>query len=203
MGRKSLILATFLLILTPRLFCQARQDIAVQNRRIEEEKRADLKPTQGPVRTEAAAEAEAEVTPAGFDYFKYLIKKKTASQSDACASIAILLNIEAEHPDIGSQIAFLKEKGIIPPKMADDLNPSQPLRKGTAAALFCRALGIKGGVILRLFGVTPRYALKELVFDKIMLPGYDRDLVSGRELILILTEAANYLTAQKGGTEDD
>jgi hypothetical protein len=203
MGYKTLIASIFFLILTPPVFCQARQDTKVQNRRIEEEKRADLKPTQKG-RLPESKEEEAEPTDlSGFNYFRHLITKNVAQQGDACMSVAVMLNIDDEAGDLDSQIKALNERGIIPKKIAADFDPSQPLRKGVAAHMFCKALGIKGGVVLRLFGVSQRYALKELVFENIMFPGYDRDLVSGKELVLILTEAVNYLAAKQGKTQQD
>ncbi|MFC1514363.1 hypothetical protein ACFL5X_00480 [Candidatus Omnitrophota bacterium] len=194
---KRLYPVLFFLILAPPVFCQAGQEqLNVQKRRIEEEKRLDLKPTQEPLPAKTEEKPEP-VEGSGLDYFEYLITKKTASRSDACRSLAVLLNIEDEFGDLDSQIEYLKQKNILPKKIASEFDPDQPLRKGLTAYMFYKALEIKGGVILRVFGISQRYALKELVFQEVMLPGYDRDIVSGKELVLTLTEAAHYLAEQQ------
>ena len=68
-----------------------------------------------------------------------------------------------------------------------------------AAYMFYKALGIKGGLCLRLFGVNERYAVKELGFQGIMPSGNVNDIVSGEELVSAFTQATNYITKKKKG----
>ncbi len=63
--------------------------------------------------------------------------------------------------------------------------------------MFARALDIKGGIWFRLFTTSQRYALKELIFQEIMYMGNINDIVSGKELILIFTKAADYVAARQ------
>ena len=58
--------------------------------------------------------------------------------------------------------------------------------------MFSKAFDIKRGVILSLFGMSERYALKELVYQGMMSPGNVKDIVSGEELISILTQTGDY-----------
>jgi hypothetical protein len=102
--------------------------------------------------------------------------------------------MENDVPEFSSQVASLKQRNIIPSKITAELSPNQPLSKGLAAYMFCQALNIKGGLLLRLFGMNQRYALKELVFQRIMSPGRVKDTVSGKELIVIFTRAIEYMT---------
>jgi hypothetical protein len=188
----------FLLFLTPRAFCQAGQDTAgaQTRRRIEEEKRESLEPTQ----TYAPEEPRAVEPPSQPDrlrYFEVLIEREVALGADACRVLSLLLDIEDSHPDLESQISFLKQKGIIPARLAQDFDPERPLAKGLCAYMFCKTLKIKGGVILRIFGLNQRYALRELIYQEIMYPGYAREIISGKELILIVTQAADYLSERK------
>ena len=104
------------------------------------------------------------------------------------------MGVENKYIDLNSQIAFLKENRFLPKKIAQDFKPTEPLRKGLAAYIFYKALGLKGGIIIRVFGSTQRYALKELAYQGIMPSGNVNDIVSGDELISTLTRAANYLS---------
>ena len=78
-------------------------------------------------------------------------------------------------------------------------DPNEPLRKGLAAYMFCKALGIKGGLAARVFGMNERYAMKELIFEEMMYPGDARDIVRGKELIVMVTRSAEYLAQGKEG----
>jgi len=65
--------------------------------------------------------------------------------------------------------------------------------------MFAQAMGIKGGIVLRTFGLSQRYAFKELVYQGIMFPGNVHDVMSGRELIWTLTQAADYMAEKQTG----
>lgn len=166
-----------------------------EERRIEEEKRQSLRPTETGI-------SEGEITPkpiapVEFVYFAELMARKIAFRYDACRTIIILMGMEEKYKDLGSQIRFLKERHIIPERLEQNFEPMEPLRKGLAAYMFCKVLDIKGGLCLRLFGMNERYALKELVYQKIMASGNVKDIVSGEELISILMRAANYMARKK------
>ena len=168
------------------------------DRRIEEEKRESLRQTETNIFPERQFRPEND-EPIEFDYFRELISRKIALNSDACKVIAILIGLEEHTKDFSSQITLLKDRDIIPQKIAMDFEPSQPLTKGVAAYMFCRALKIKGGIWLRLLGMSQRYSLKELVFEGIMFPGSVNDIMSGKELILVFTRAVEYATARIEG----
>jgi len=72
-------------------------------------------------------------------------------------------------------------------------NYQEPLRKGQVAYMLCKALDMKGGLWLRLLGLSQRYALRELVYERVMVPGNVQDFMSGKELISTLNQAADYL----------
>ena len=181
----------FLVIILLPTFAMAKT--AEDDRRIEEEKRKSLSPTEIeiPQEKQPSPRQSADID---LDYFRELLLKKTAINSDACQVIVRLMGVEDYVPDSSSQFALLKERNIIPEKLATGFDLSQPLRKGLTAYMFCQALEVKGGVWIRLFGMSQRYALKELIFEEIMSPGSVNDHMSGKELILTLTRAIEYIT---------
>lgn len=166
-----------------------------QDRRIEEEKRQSLEAT-----VEYKSKAQTvRFKPSGefnIAYFEQLFIRKIAYRNDAFRSLVMLMGYESQYPaqDINSRISFLLENNIMPKQIAVNFDADAPLRKGEAAYMFCKAMKIRGGLWIRLFGMSSRYALKELVYQGIMLPGSANDIVSGKELILMLTESASYLT---------
>jgi len=166
---------------------------AQEDRRIEEEKRKSLHQTEVlvPAMEEQVARPDHLIDRS---YFEKLVSRKISYRRDGCMTLAVLMGVEKQYPNLDSQIAFMKERGIIPPKYTADFSPDEPLRKGLAAYMFYEALGIDGGLWIRLFGISQRYALKELVFEGIMISGNKHDIVSGEELISILAGCADFMT---------
>lgn len=161
-----------------------------QMRRIEEGKRESLRPSEG-LDVEERRGATAPIDPNDLLYFIELIPRRIAFRYDASKALVILMGVEKRYIDLDSQITFLEEKNLIPKGF--EFDPKRPLRKGLTAYMFCKALEIRGGLILRLFGMNERYALKELVHQRIISPGNVKDIVSGEELVSILTNAGNHI----------
>lgn len=129
-------------------------------------------------------------------YLLELPQKKVTYRYDICKVIITMLGVENEYIDLGAQIKFLGEKGVIPRHYFKnkEFDAMQPLRKGLAAYMFYQTLEIKGGLILKLFGTNERYALKELVHEGIMSPGSTNDIVTGEELLMLVTRGGEYLS---------
>lgn len=67
---------------------------------------------------------------------------------------------------------------------------------GWMAVAGCRAIGVKGGATMRLFGPTPRYCTKELVFMGILPLRTENQSLSGQEFVDFLNRLGR---AQKFG----
>ena len=186
--RKMAFLLLFSALLPSFLIAKTAED----DRRIEQEKRDDLHSTEAPLYKEEATSSPHPAPSIDLEYFQKLLTKKHASYSDACQVLVIVMGAQIQLKDFPSQFTFLKDRGVIPKDYLQNFHPDKPLKKGLAAYMFCRALRIKGGLWLRIFGASQRYCLKELVFENIMRDGNEQDTVSGEELIVILTRAAEY-----------
>ena len=66
-----------------------------------------------------------------------------------------------------------------------------------SARLVCQALGIKGGLSMRMFGPSERYCYKEAVFLKLVPAGNQRRLISGAELLAVFDRCSRYQDEQK------
>lgn len=165
-------------------------------RRVEEEKRQDLKLSEFylPEAEPIAAQVDESDQNA---YFSQLFTKEVAVLSDAYKALTILMGVGDQLSDPDSQYDFLVESGIAHKSIGTKANYDEPLRKGATAYMFAKAIDLKGGIILRSFGLSQRYAFKELVYQKIMFPGNVHDVMSGQELILTLTQAADYMAEKQ------
>ncbi len=167
----------------------------VEARRVEENKRKDLQATENPKRPgteQPPSTASAPMRPLDRMYFLELITKRITYHYDLCKMISLLLEKENEYITLDAQIMLLKENHFLPRSLEEDFPPQQLLRKGVTAYIFTKALGIKGGWSVRVFGLREHNAINELVYEGIMPAGNARDIVSGEELISIFTQAVNY-----------
>jgi hypothetical protein len=163
----------------------------ISERRIEEEKRSSLQETVPP--SEYSFQKETRKPSQEIDYYERLMSKPVASWNDGVQVIFELISMDEEIPDYPQRMEYLKQQDILP-AVDYPLAENTPLRKGEAAYMLCKALGIKGGVHMRLFGVSQRYALREMVFEGIMVSGGVAQYVSGKELTLIFLDAVDYLS---------
>ena len=176
----------------------------VEDRRIIEEKRLILQPTEVvsyPSKEPVADLSKEKFTDADTAYFEGLLSKRVAYLSDACRVLVILMGVDKERADPESRAAYLISKRVFPESICENYDPDKALRKGEAAYMFCKALGIKGGLLLRFPGITERYAMKELIYEGIMYPGDAGDVLIGKELVLMLTASAEYLAEQHGSAK--
>ena len=162
------------------------------DRRIEEEKRQSLQPAEVAAGSLEPANEVVDKHHAS-QYINELVLKKTAYRFDLYKIIAIILGVENKHTDLDSQIEFLKINKIIDESLRIDFKLDKPLQKGLTAYLVCRALDLRGGILARIFGLNQRRAIKELGFKGIISDGNVSDYISGKELIIILTRAANFI----------
>ncbi|MEW5693929.1 MAG: hypothetical protein AB1765_11615 [Candidatus Hydrogenedentota bacterium] len=122
-------------------------------------------------------------------YFRELAKRDYVTLADACLALCLLLDGPKEK-DFEFQLEFLKKKKILFKETPTD--PKIRLAKGTVAVMLCKALKIKGGIMLRLFPDNQKYALKELVYLKLIGDDSINEWISGKELIGWLDKATEY-----------
>jgi hypothetical protein len=111
--------------------------------------------------------------------------------------IVIIKGIENEYVGLDAQVNYLKKQNYLPRSIKDTFDPMKPLRRGLTAFVLLRVLDIKGGIFLRIFNKSERYALKELLYQGIMSSGNVNEIISGDELASAVTRAVNHLGSKK------
>ncbi|MEZ7892378.1 MAG: hypothetical protein QMC67_11575 [Candidatus Wallbacteria bacterium] len=122
-----------------------------------------------------------------------LMEKKQAVVTDLLDVLLLFKNIPLEEKNTDQKISALRNLGIIKPDMTID--PKLEVRKGFAALLFYNAMGLKGGLTLRIAGPSTRNCFRELVYEKIMPESSERDKMTGPELVSLLQKAKEKMTA--------
>ena len=123
-------------------------------------------------------------------YIRRVYEKDRASYGDACR--AVLSLAKGEHTDAphSQNHGELVSRGIVVESW--ELEESSKLTKGTLAYMLCKALGIKGGLTMRIAGINRRYALREAIYVGLMPKATLGEYVAGRELLDTITNAEIY-----------
>ena len=165
----------------------------VDERRVEEEKRLDLKTTEAQYYDRARTRVDQEALTTR-DFLEGLSSKEYADHRDAAKVLTILLGKEDELTDFGLQRDFFVSSNLLSARKAGYFVAEAPVRRGLFAQMLMKALGIKGGLTLRVLGAYERYCLSELVYEDIMIPGSTREWMSGRELIYTFIQATHFIS---------
>jgi len=125
-------------------------------------------------------------------FFRVLAAKPNASMEDAVKALYMLKVGESgvEKMTFTEICDIMKQKGLIKASYGKD--PKQLVNRGQVSYMLCKVLGIKGGLTMRIFGVSERYGFRECVYLGLMPVGSQWDKVSGSELMGILAQAAEY-----------
>jgi len=158
-------------------------------RRIEEQKRENLKSTEVHSQTKKQPSRAAPLQQADITYLAEMSFRKVTYGYDLCKLIAILKGVENQYIGLDAQVAYLKEQNFLPKNVRDSFDPMKPLRRGLTAYVLRKVLNVKGGIFLNIFKDSERYSLKELTYEGIMSSGNTHEILSGDELASAMTRA--------------
>jgi hypothetical protein len=134
-----------------------------------------------------AAPAEAPPRESRTAYLRRLFEKDRAAAGDACRAALALADGKHSDAPFEELRKDLVSRGFLEEGWA--LKESDPADKGLVAVLLCKSLGIRGGLMMSIFGVTRRYALRECVHLGLIGSGPADEILGGRELLDILARA--------------
>jgi len=129
------------------------------------------------------------------EYFNEVVGRKAVSLGDGCQLIMYLLELEDKYPGFDSQMAFLKANQLVK-KSISDKSQDAPLQRGELAYMLCKTLRLQGGLKAKFVGMNERFAMEELIYQRIMREGHALDLVTGQELVVIMTQAAQHMLSR-------
>jgi hypothetical protein len=120
-----------------------------------------------------------------------MYEKQRASFEDVCRVISTLLHDKDPQQPFDKMRTSLIKEGIIPGDWV--YKRESPVTKGMLAYMLCKVLDIKGGLTMRIFGTSQRYALRECKWIGLITRASSaKEYVSGKELLAIFTRASVY-----------
>jgi len=125
------------------------------------------------------------------ELIRELSEKPVATVEDGSRMILLLTQGVGATEPVDEVIAKLQGSGLVRDEWLE--KPAKHLRKGQLAYMIVQACGIKGGLTMRLTGVSERYALRECIFLNLLERSSTGNYVSGLELLGSIGRAEKYL----------
>ena len=119
-----------------------------------------------------------------------LAGKTWCTNDEACSMVLLMLDGEDRNEDFEHRLAALDFKGLV--DAAWNIQPDEPATKGTVAFMLCRALDIKGGLMMHLLPCR-RYAYRTAVYHGLMDRGSENEPLTGPEFVGIVGRATRMI----------
>jgi hypothetical protein len=124
------------------------------------------------------------------EFWHRLADRPVTSNDEAFHGLLIFTDGQDPATDYAGRVAALRKRGMLP---ADFNQPAdQSVDRGTLAVALAKALKIRGGLTMSLFGPSPRYATKELEFLNLYPTSSPNQTFSGTEFLGIMAKAEEY-----------
>lgn len=144
--------------------------------------------------TRASLDDDPALAADEMDFIEIMVTTPKCTVAHAVKAVAILVNDADVATTHQGRYRFLLDRDIIRPEWR--LDPDQWIDRGTLSYMLCKAIGIRGGVNMILFGSNGlgdrRYAYRELRYRKLIQEGVDYNYVSGPELVTAIGKIDRY-----------
>lgn len=129
------------------------------------------------------------------DFLEALNDQVVVTNDDALHGLITFADGTDLSATYAGRVAIARRKGWVGEGWNRPGNESAQV--GWMAVAGCRILGIKGGMSMRVFGVTPRYATKELVFIEVLPLRTENQSLSGKEFVDYLNRLGRFQRSGK------
>ncbi len=136
------------------------------------------------------AKYPADDAGAQLDFWHALAERPLTSNDDAFHGMLLYLDSKDASKNYSDRVTALQKRGLL---AADFHEPADlAIERGTMAVMICKTLHIHGGWVMHVFGVSPRYAVKELVDNDIYPPSSPQQTFSGTEFVGVIGKLDDY-----------
>jgi len=130
------------------------------------------------------------------EFWHTLATRPVTSNDEAFHGLLLYTSGEDPAKDYPGRVAVLKQRKMLPGNF--DRPADEAVQRGPLAQAICKALDIKGGLMLRMTGAQ-RYAVRELQFLELYPPSGPNQTYSGSEFLGIIGRMEDY---QRGNPAD-
>lgn len=130
--------------------------------------------------------------PAQMAFWHTLGERPVVSNDEAFHAMLLFLDGKDEAADYTARVEAMKQRALLPRHFDQPANLA--VRRGDVAVAVCRILEIKGGVVMRLTGLTPRYCTRELEYLKIYSHSSPNQTFSGGDFLSLIGKVEDMQT---------
>lgn len=128
------------------------------------------------------------------EFWHTLAESKLVSNDEAFHAVLLAMEGSDAAGDYAARVVAMKERGLLDDGF--DEPADRAVTRGTLARAFAEALDIKGGVVMRIVGPHPRYALREMIHLALFPPNSSTgQTLSGRDFSAIIGRIDDYQQA--------
>jgi hypothetical protein len=125
------------------------------------------------------------------EFWHQLEARPITSNDEAFHGLLLYLDGTDPGPDFAHRVAAMKAKGMLPPTF--DRPADEAISRGTLAVVLTKAMGIKGGVLMRITGgKVERYAVRELVSMNLYPQSSENQTFNGAEFVGVIGKLEDY-----------
>ena len=121
---------------------------------------------------------------AQMNFWHGLTDEPVASNDQGFHAILLFVDNKDDSRSYADRVATLKSRHMLPKHFNEPAEMA--LKRGTLAVAVMRILNERGGVTTTLFGPSPRYAVREMMFRNVLPPSTPNQVTSGNELVGII-----------------
>ena len=145
----------------------------------------ELKPGKAVPKELSGSDPEAQL-----NFWHELADEPIASNDQAFRALLLYLDSKDDSESYDARVASLRSRNLLPPDFAAPAEAG--VTRGTFAYALMRLLDEKGGVTTRVFGIHPRYAVRELVFLEVLPPSTPNQGLSGNDVVGIIGRVEDF-----------
>jgi hypothetical protein len=135
---------------------------------------------------------------AQLDFWHDLAQSRLTSNDDAFHGLLLYLDSSDPCTSYDQRVAKLSQRGLLPAHFSEPADLA--VERGTLAYAIVKILHLHGGWVMHVFGPSPRYAVKELVYASIFPPSSPQQTFSGSEFVGVIGKLEDYQeTASSAG----
>ena len=124
------------------------------------------------------------------DYWHEVATKPLISNDEAFHGLLLYLDGKDDANAYDQRVATLRSRGFLPKHFSRGAN--EVLERGTLAVALAKHLNLRGGLTMRLTGVTPRYATRELEYRGVYPPSSPQQIFTGGEFVGVIGKAEDF-----------
>jgi hypothetical protein len=134
---------------------------------------------------------------AQLDFWHALTERPLTSNDDAFHGLLLYMDAKDDGQSYADRVENLRSRNMLPKGF--DEPGDRAVSRGTLAVALMRLTSLKGGVTTRIFGASPRYATRELMFAGVYPTSSPNQTFSGSEYVGIIGRVEDY---QRGNPAD-